>query len=117
MVEMLVAIVLLQLGILALAAVMPLTQAQVVRSGHETAANQLLRSRMETLVRASYSDSTLAAGTYNDSGNPIDGVFARSWTIADDTPVSGCKTVTVTVAWNNSNGPRTIQASTVVSKY
>lgn len=118
LVELLVAMVILQVGILSLVAVIPLAQVQVANAEGESQATQLVREQLENLGRLAYSDSLLVAGgPYGDPQNPIAGRFTRTWTVADDQPISGCKSITVQVAWSNPRGTRQIQASTVKASY
>jgi type IV pilus assembly protein PilV len=118
LVELLIAMLILQVGVLSLMSVIPLTQVQVAKAENESRATQLVRQQLETLGSISYSDSLLVGGgPYLDPRNPIEGRFDRCWTIVDDTPITGCKTVTVQVAWNDPVGPRAISATTVVARY
>jgi len=118
LIELLVTMMLLQVGILALMAVMPLTERQVARANRESHATQLLRQQLETLTRRAYEDSLLAPGaSHLDPANPIDGRFERSWMVTEDQPVAGCKTITVLVAWPDLNRERQISASTVLARY
>ena len=56
LVEILVALVVIQVGLLSLLAVIPLSQAQVTRAGHRSEATQLARQGLENLGRLSYTD-------------------------------------------------------------
>ena len=116
--EVLVAMVILQVGVLSLMAVIPLTQIQVAKAETESQATQLLRQQLESLARHAYDDSLLVAGgPYTDPDNPIGGRYDRTWTVVDDLPISGCKTLTVQVAWDDQVGPRQVVASTVLARY
>lgn len=118
LVEILVALVVIQVGLLSLLAVIPLSQAQVTRAGHRSEATQLARQGLETLRRLSYSDSLLVAGTvFSDPMNPIDGRFNRTWQVEDDAPVPGCKMVTVDVAWSEGRRTGAVEARTVKAQY
>lgn len=118
LVELLIAMIVLQVGILSMMAVIPLTEMQVSKAENESIATQLVRQRLEELGRIAYGDTLLAAGgPYYDPRNPIDGRYTRSWMIVDDQPISGCKTITVHVAWTNPVRSREIEASTVLARY
>jgi hypothetical protein len=57
-------------------------------------------------------DADLSAGNHNDPDNPIEGLFTRSWTVADDNPITGCKRLTVTISWTEEGQARSIQMLT-----
>jgi hypothetical protein len=51
------------------------------------------------------------------SGNDArvqDGItYARAWTVADNTPETGLKTITVTVSWTSRGKPHSTTLSTI----
>ena len=118
--EILVAITILGIGIMGLATL----QSRGIRGndlGNRTSqAIALAQDKLEELINTSRS-TTLSAGTTNDTNNPVDetgsggGMFTRSWTIQDDTPVTNAQTVGVTVSWNDIGGQHNIAINGVIT--
>jgi Tfp pilus assembly protein PilV len=118
LVEILIALVIIQVGLFSLLAVIPITQAQVARSGSRAEASQLARQGLEGLRRLAYTDSLLEAGVvHDDPANPISSRFQRTWQVVDDSPIAGCKTVTVAVAWSEGERSSTVSVQTVMARY
>ena len=59
-----------------------------------------------------YDDPQLSAGAHTDPMGLIDGVYARRWTVVDDSPVPDMKTVTVTVSFPTSSPDSVAQLTT-----
>ena len=105
MIEVLIAISIFAIGLLAVAA-LQITAFQGNRVGDEvTKGTMLAQMQIEALKSADFSTATLAPGNYVDANNLIDetgapgGRFTRTWTIADTAPVTLSRLVTVTVGW------------------
>jgi len=70
-----------------------------------SAAGNLAQDKLEEVERLSYADAALSAGTHQDTNNPVGesgqsgGIYSRSWIVAVDSPISGTKTISVTVTW------------------
>ncbi len=114
--EMMISMAVLSLGILA-AASAQLTAMKFTRESElRTEAYYLASQQMEAFQAMTPEQVADVAdlGSYpNDvDNNPIDPdpnddrarVFNRSWDIADDTPVAGLYTITVTVSWQDGSG-------------
>lgn len=118
--EVLLAICFLAIGMMALATL----QSRGIRSNdlanRTTQALALAQIKMEEYIHRSRSE-TLAAGTTNDPDNPITetenggGIFSRSWTIHNDTPVPNAQTITVRVRWNDIIGQHNVILSDVIT--
>lgn len=91
MIELLVAITIIAIGILAVAGLMPLGRRTTLESGDVTRAVEYAQQKMEELKHDPY--QSLIAGS--DSV----GKFVRSWEVDDDFPMDGMKRVTMKVAW------------------
>ena len=50
-----------------------------------------------------------------DETGSAGGVFSRSWQVQNDTPVTGSRTVTVTVTWNDVIGQHTVTGSGILT--
>ena len=116
MIEMMAAVAILGLGILA-AASSQLTAMKYTRQSQlRTEAYYLAAQQMEMFqsMTASQVADIKALGSYpNDvDNNPIDPdpgdnrerAFNRSWDIQEDDPIDGLFTITVTVSWASSGG-------------
>src|SRR5437667_12855418 len=83
-----------------------------LKSADSTAAGTALAlQKLEQLRSMPLGAAGLTTGLYYDPSNPLKadgtggtgGVFSRRWVVSSkDTPRFGLKTVTVTVAWNDS---------------
>ncbi len=95
--EVLIAISIMAVAILAIASMFPTGYTNVHRSGVDTVAVTLAQQRLEWLRNQAYLSAALAAGTTTESSLSGYGGYARTTLIQDNVPVSGVKRVTVTV--------------------
>jgi prepilin-type N-terminal cleavage/methylation domain-containing protein len=115
LVEVVVALTVVAIGILGISAVFPLAGRDLSKSGVSTKALELCQEKIEELHHNAYDAPALTpAVTHVDSLNPIIDAFERSWYVLEDQPVSGCKTIQVTVEWVQDSN-RFITLSTVIS--
>lgn len=103
LVEMMVALVVFGLGLMALAQTMPQGLAMRDRARRMSVATNLAQQEVERLRGLPYDDPQLAGGAHTDPMGPAEGVYARRWTVADNSPVTDMKTVTVTVSFPTSS--------------
>jgi type IV pilus assembly protein PilV len=103
LIEFMVALTVFALGVLGLAVTFMHGTRHVGTSGAQTQAVELAQQGLEDLLTLSYDDPALTSGAHDDADNPIAGAYDRSWTVEDDDPMSGCKTVTMTVAWPHND--------------
>lgn len=143
LIEVLMAIVILSIGLLALSqmsAYVIQSNAQASRFTRATIMAQDTLENLKMLYRTSPLDAQLSAGGDNndvstnihsstalftspdhtDTCNSgcsatIDSSLKRVWNIADDTPLSGMKTVTVIVGWADSSN-HFVALSTIITK-
>lgn len=124
LIELMIAMVVLGIGILALIQMQVAAMSGNSSANQMTIATTLAQDQIERLKRLSFFDAALAdanAGNngaltnptddesfdQTDAGNPINessgttGLrrYRRFWSIADDTPIQGVKTVVVFVYW------------------
>ena len=97
LVEIMVALVIFGVGLTMAIRNLPEGNAKTTRSRNMSIAVNLAQEKLEDLMALPYSDADLAAGTHTDADNPIRGHFDRSWTVTDDTPITGMKSVSVSV--------------------
>jgi len=115
LVEVVVALTVIAIGVLGISVIFPLASHDVSKSGMATKALELCQEKIEDLHQNAYDAPALTpAVTHADSLNPIINAFDRSWYVLEDQPVSGCKTIQVTVAWVQDSD-RFITLTTVIS--
>ena len=96
--EVLVALIIFAIGMLALALCVPMATKRVSKAGSQTRASALASQAAEELLSIPYSDSDLIAGTHDDPANPHDGIYYLRWVVEDDAPLSRCKRITLKVS-------------------
>jgi type IV pilus assembly protein PilV len=106
LIEVMVAMGIFAIGILAVAS-MQITAFQGNRSA---------RLRTEAVTRASEYMENLVTQGYGDisDGSDTEGEIDLSWTVADDTPITDTRTVTVTASWDDRGGTRTADYSYII---
>lgn len=97
LVEIMVALVIFGIGLTMAIRNLPEGNAKTTRSRNMSIAVNLAQEKLEDLMALPYSDGDLTAGTHADPDNPLRGHFSRSWTVTDDTPLTGMKSVEVSV--------------------
>jgi type IV pilus assembly protein PilV len=115
-VELMVSMTVMALLMLGFLTVFPLGMRSVQKGESLSTATSLAQDEMERLKTLPFTDAALTAGNHSDSGNPIEGAFTRTWTVTNDAPLAGMKTVRVTVAYRDGVGPRTIQMTTYLTR-
>lgn len=99
LVEVMVALVVFAIGVLAMATLIPFGTRSATKSGESTRASEIASSAMERLLDTPYSDPDLAAGGHTDPSNPYPGSYHVTWNVEDNQPDSLCKRITITVKW------------------
>ena len=109
--ELLIALVILAIGLLGLAGLQVAAIKGNVSGFKISTASAVAQQRIEELKAMDSTSATLSAGVHPDNCPPpvppattndciIQGItYSRSYTIQDDTPVTGTSTITFTVAW------------------
>lgn len=104
LVELMVALIVLSVGILALARIFPSATRTQEQSRLQTAASYYAQERVEKLTSLSWSDTALSVGRH-PGGTATEnlgasGAWRRSYQVASmAAPLDDLKKVTVTVAW------------------
>jgi prepilin-type N-terminal cleavage/methylation domain-containing protein len=110
-VELLIAMVVMAIGLLGAAQMIPLAMAGVTQAGNRSRSVQLAQERLDDLMGSDFDSSALIAGTYSEA---VDNTTI-DWTIADDSPVPGTKRIDLTVSWQTSRGTRSSSFTTYLS--
>jgi len=120
MIELLIAIALLSIGLLALFTLQS-TAIQGNRDSKEaTTAVFLAEKKIEELKNIPFINLTL--GTTTDSSNPMTGsgtpggIYNRSWSVQSYSGSANMKQITVTVSWTQSGQNHSMVLDTLVSK-
>ena len=111
LIEVLIAIGIFSIGILAVAQLQFVNIRNNTTGNITTIATMLARQQMETL-KAQADVTSLSTGA--DPDNPIDedgnagGIFTRSWTVDNPLGSSTSRRLTVTVSWNRRGQTRNV---------
>lgn len=105
LVELMIALVVFAIGILTLAAVIPLGVRKSNAASQQTNASELAARCAEQALVTPF--DSLTACVHDDPGNPYSGKYYVRWTIEDNRPVTNCKRITVTVHLRSTSNPPT----------
>ena len=85
-----------------------------------TSATTLANDKLQDLKARTFTgtsvDTDLTGGSHSDTGNPLLGIYNRTWTVADTMGSGGSiryKTITVTVAWTWQGLSHSVQLRTI----
>lgn len=109
--EVIIAISILAVGLLAVASMQASSLRSTAGAYRTTEGTSLAQDRLELLMSLPYGDSLLSPGSHTDSSPPPG--YAIGWTIAENSPVSNTKRLTVTVSWNDRGVTRSAVLSGV----
>ena len=98
LIEVLIALTVFAVAVLALAMVVPMAGKRIMKSGSQTRASSLASEAAEELLTVPYGDAMLTAGTHDDTANPHNSLYYVRWVVEDNVPVGHCKRITVKVA-------------------
>ena len=113
-VEVLIAVSILAVSLLAIASMFPVGYQDIEYSGRMTIAAELARQKLEELRNTSFSSLASSSSPENLSGG-----FTRSWTVVDagvGAQAADLKQVTVTVTWQGFGRPSSLSMTTLIAK-
>lgn len=110
LVEIMVAMTFLAIGLLAIAQLIPTGLKGVTEARVRTNAVQNSQRIVDDLRATDY--DSLDAGTFSET----DGRYSTTWTITDNSPVTGSKRVDVVSTWGPDANPRTVTMSTYLTR-
>jgi Tfp pilus assembly protein PilV len=114
LIEVLIGLVLLGIGLLAIAGMQITAVKGNFFSHYLTQASYAAQDRLEFLDNLPIDDAQMLAGNYNDGAVTISGiVFNRTYTVVDDP--QGYKIINYTIGWNDGVN-RNITLSTIRSQ-
>jgi type IV pilus assembly protein PilV len=109
LIELAIALVVLAIGVLGLASLMPAGTRSAAKSGEVTRASELASQLAERLLSTPYFDPDLDAGSHTSTPSPAPGGYYLTWVVEPDQPFTSCKRVTVSVHWPSASGPNQAQ--------
>ena len=115
LIEILIAIVLFGIGVSLALRTLPESNVAMTRGRNLTAATNFAQEKVEELMSIPFSAADLNSGDHDDPENPIDRSFTRSWTVTDDAPVSGMKTVAVSVSFETGSSDSVVTVTTFIT--
>jgi Tfp pilus assembly protein PilV len=120
LVEVMIMLVLLVVGVLALARLFPMADRGVVRDRLRTEAAYYLQQQVESLRSKQVNDPDLAAGRHpSDTSNEVLGTkgrLSRYWTVSTlGPPLDNVQCVSVVVRWLGPTGADSIVCATYVN--
>jgi len=111
-VELIIAITFFGILMVGFLGVFPLGMRTVEKGERMTMASSMAQDEIERLKTLELTDADLVAGNHADAANPLLGVYTRTWTVTDDTPLAGMKRIDMTVSFSDNGIPRNILIST-----
>jgi type IV pilus assembly protein PilV len=112
LVELLMTLVIIGIGVMAVAALFPLATKNVNDGRLLTTALGRAQEKIEQLQGAGYSSSLLTAGSYTDTL----GSYVRTWAVQDSVPTVGSKRVFVSVSWPARQGRENVSLATYIAR-
>jgi len=112
LIEVMIAICILSVGLLAIITMQTTSAKSNAFSARlSQAVRDCNQAQMESLLALNYNDAALNANTY---GPFLNGTYSTTYTVTDNVPFTGAKTVVVTTTWSDVSG--THSASTAFVK-
>jgi type IV pilus assembly protein PilV len=115
LVEIIIAMLIFAIGITAAMRTLPDSNRATMRAQNMTQATNLAQEQIETLMAAPFNDAALTSGNHVDPRNPLERIFSRTWSVTDNTPVSGMKRVIVSVSYTAKGNDNSITLTTYLS--
>ncbi len=112
-IEIVAGLIILAIGLLAIASMQITSIKGSSFSSHMTQASILAQDRLEYLKNLSFNHPDLSQGKH-DEGQVSDTIFSREYEIIEDTGNS-LKTITITIQWDD-HGKHSVSFSTIRAK-
>ncbi len=117
--EVMISGTMLVLGLAGVLSFASLTSGSAAHQRKITIGAHVAEMQLEKLVLLAPDDARLTSGThpgprYDDVGNPsATGEYVTKWVVTTNTPITGTRTVVLTVSWTESTGTRTTTLKTI----
>jgi general secretion pathway protein I len=105
MIELLIALAVFAVGVLALAAIIPSGARRSDSAAQQSRASEFAAAEAEELLDTNYSDGTLSVGSHDDPDNPHLQQYYVQWNVEGDQPITNCKRITITVRRSSTLTP------------
>jgi len=115
LIEILMAIAVISIGLLALAALQTTAISGNARAKKHSMASLLAQDQIETYKNMPYDSIPSAPASENGTTLSPWGIFTRTTTVLDNTPIAGAKTINVSVSWQD-NVPRSVVFQTIIAQ-
>lgn len=115
LIEIVIAMLIFGLGISAALRTLPDSSFATTRARNVSVATNLAQEKIEALMGTALASADLSAGAHNDPLNPLENHFTRTWTVADDTPLTGMKRLSVTVIYAGRGNDRSVTLTTFLT--
>jgi len=119
LVELMIVLVLLSVGIMALARLLPTASREQLRDRMRTAGSYYAQEKVETLRTLGFTSVDLTLGRHPSSSTTeacSNSTYQRYWTVAPlPDPLQNILRVDVVVAWNASHGRDSVLATTYLN--
>ena len=112
LIELIFALLIMAIGILGISSVAATVAKGNGKAKQTSTAVFLAQEKLEEVALAGYTDANGEAGTENYGSITDFPKYRRVTTVQNDTPVTGTKTITVTVNWRSGEG--TFEANTIL---
>lgn len=103
LVEMMIALLVFGIGIVALAQSLPNGVRVRDHARRLSVATSLAQEQIERLRALPDEHADLGAGDHTDPENPINGAYRRQWSVQADSPIPGMRRLTVTVSFTTAS--------------
>ncbi len=115
LIEALMAIAVIAIGLLALAALQTTAISGTAKANKHSMAVLLAEDQIETYKNYIYDGIPSSSSTETGTNLHPWGIFTRTTTVQDSTPVPGSKTITVSVSWPDKV-PRPVVFQTIIAQ-
>ena len=116
LVEMMIALVLFGVGMMALAQVLPNGLSVRDKARRMSVATSMAQEEVERLRNLPFNHADLAPGNHSDPDNPVENAFQRTWVVQDDTPVPDMKRIAVTVTFPTDSADSQAVMTTMLAR-
>lgn len=115
LIEIMIAILIFGIGITAALRILPESNTATTRARNLTIATNLAQEKIEELMGSPFSSAELSAGNHDDPLNPLKRNYIRTWSVADNEPVSNMKRLIVTVSYATSSSDSSVTLTTYLT--
>jgi type IV pilus assembly protein PilV len=114
LIEMLIAVSILSVGLLALGSMQVSAIGGNAHSANVTDGSTLAADRLEKLLALPYTHADLSSGAHVDPSPPTGRTV--SWNIVDNAPLANTKTITLTVQWTDHAVQKSVSMQRIIAR-